>query len=165
MAAATKMPPSGMPLPGGMLSRPCKAPDDRRRPPEAAHAWRPILAPLLLPGLAVLLPGCAGKSTGEWVAQLRSRDSADRLHAVKALAGRSGEAAAVVPALGEALRDEDAFVRRDAAEALTSFGAAARPAVPALLAATQDRNAGVRKAAAKALGRIDPEAAGQTAAR
>ena len=120
---------------------------------------------LLLAGLAILSPGCGGKSTGQWVAQLRSRDAAERLHAVKALGEKRGDADVVVPALAETLKDEDAFVRRDAAEALGKIGAGARSAVPALLTATQDRNLGVRKEAARALNRIDPEAAGKTAGR
>ena len=115
---------------------------------------------VLLAGLCLALSGCGGKSTGEWIEQLRHKEAAQRLHAVKALGERRTEAATVVPALAETLRDEDAFVRRDAAAALGQFGAGAREAVPALAAATQDRNAGVRQEAAKALKRIDPDGAG-----
>jgi len=114
----------------------------------------------ILAALLFLLPGCGGKSTAEWVEQLRAKDSAERLHAIKALGQRGKEADVIVPALAGALRDEDAFVRRDAAEALGRLGASAKAAVPGLQAATRDRNAGVRQEAAKALKRIDPEAAG-----
>jgi len=43
---------------------------------------------------------------------LRAKDSAERLHAIKALGQRGKEADVIVPALAGALRDEDAFVRR-----------------------------------------------------
>jgi hypothetical protein len=143
---------------GAMLSRPGKAPDDKRRLHRAAKAWHPAL--LFAAGLAAFLPGCSAKSTRQWVEQLRSRDAAERLHAVKVLGETSGDADVIVPALVEALKDQDAFVRRDAAAALGKLGARARPAVPALLAATRDGNAGVRKEAARALGRIEPGAPG-----
>jgi HEAT repeat protein len=108
-------------------------------------------------GIFVLLTGCGGKSTSDWIAQLRSKDAAERLHAVKALGQRSGEAELVVPALAGTLRDEDAFLRRDAAVALGELGPAARPAVAALQGALRDKNGGVRKAAAAALQNIDPK--------
>ena len=40
-----------------------------------------------LSALVLLLSGCGGKSTAEWVEQLRAKDSADRLHAIQALRG------------------------------------------------------------------------------
>jgi hypothetical protein len=106
-----------------------------------------------------LLAGCGGKSTADWIAQLRARDGAERLRAIKALGQRKSEAATVVPALAQVLRDEDAFVRRDAARALGEFGAAGLPALPSLRPLLQDRNAAVRKAAAQKLRKIDPEGA------
>ena len=109
--------------------------------------------------LVALSAGCGrGKSTADWIEQLQSKDAAQRLHAVKALADR-GKEAVVVPALALALRDQDAFVRRDAAHALGRIGPEARPATPALVAALKDKNLGVRQAAAKALKQIDPDAA------
>jgi HEAT repeat protein len=108
--------------------------------------------------LALVLTGCAD-STGELIAQLHAKDSADRLHAVKALGERPRHAERSVPALIEALKDEDAFVRRDAAYALGRFGADAKAASQALAAtARQDKNSHVRKAAADALKQIDPGA-------
>jgi HEAT repeat protein len=114
---------------------------------------------ILLAVLGMPLLGCGGKSTGEWVEQLRSKNSSERLHAVKALGARGKEAEVVAPALAEALKDEDAFVRRDAAQALGELGAGAKPAFPALLAAARDKNAEVRQKAVKALKRIDAQAA------
>jgi HEAT repeat protein len=99
--------------------------------------------------------GCGGAvSTGDLMGQSRSRDSADRAKAVRALGERAAEADAVVPVLIEALKDENAFVRRDAALALGRIGPAARPAAPALEAATRDRNAHVRRAASDALQKV-----------
>jgi len=108
---------------------------------------------------ALLLGGCAGKSTGEWIGQLRSADAAQRLHAAHELGNRGGEAAVVVPALTEALKDQDAFVRREAAHGLRKLGPDARQATAALAAALHDRKRDVRQAAAEALKMIDPEAA------
>ena len=113
------------------------------------------LSRLLAACLALALGGC-GKSTAEWVEQLRAKDSALRLRAVKALGERGGEVEVVVPALAGALKDSDPFVRRDAARALGKLGARARPAAPALVAALRDRSPAVRKAAAEALGKVDP---------
>jgi HEAT repeat protein len=104
----------------------------------------------------VLFAGCGGKSTDDWVQQLRSGDGSQRLHAIRALENRGTEAPVVVPALAEALRDENAFVRRDAAAALGKLGAEARPAVLALQAARKDRERSVRSAAGAALKKIDP---------
>jgi HEAT repeat protein len=123
------------------------------------------LKALLAAGLAIVLSGCGGKPTAEWIQQLHGKEAAQRLHAVKALGERCAEADVVVPALAETLRDEDAFVRRDAAAALGKIGAGAKTAVPALLAAMQDRNAGVRQEAARALKRIDPEAGAKAGVR
>jgi len=114
---------------------------------------------LLFVSLAVLLAGCGGKSTDDWLTQLRSADAAGRLHAIRALEDRGAEAEAVVPALTAALRDDNAFVRRDAAVALGKLGPAARGAVPALQAARKDREPRVRKAAAAALQHIHAERA------
>ena len=120
---------------------------------------------LLLVSLAALLTGCGGKTTDEWVGELRSGNGAQRLHAVKALGETGAEAPAVVPALTEALKDENAFVRRDAAVALGKIGPNARPAVPALLAARKEKERSVRKAAEEALKKIDPQAAARAGVR
>ena len=108
--------------------------------------------------LVVLSAGCGrGKTTADLLEQMRSKESAQRLHAIEALGDR-GKEAAVAPALAVALRDEDAFVRRDAAVALGRIGAEARQTTPALVATLKDKKADVRRAAAKALSRIDPDA-------
>ena len=109
--------------------------------------------------LVLILAGC-GRSTSDWVRRLRSPESSERLHAVKALGDRPKEADVVVPALADALHDEDAFVRRDAAEALGRIGPASRPGIPALVGALRDANGAVRREAARALRRIDPATAG-----
>ena len=120
---------------------------------------------LLLAVLGMPLVGCGGRSTGDWIEQLRSKSSAERLHAVKALGARGKDAAVVAPALADALKDENAFVRRDAAQALGELGGGAKPAVPALLVAARDRNAEVRRKAVKALKQIDAQAAASAGVR
>ena len=114
----------------------------------------------------VLAPfGCGGRSTQEWVEQLKDKDAAQRLRALKALGASRTERDLVVPALAGALKDENAFVRRDAAEALGKIGREAHEAAPALAAALKDRNHAVKKAATEALKKIDPQAAAKAAAR
>ncbi|HJT78441.1 MAG TPA: HEAT repeat domain-containing protein [Gemmataceae bacterium] len=120
---------------------------------------------LLLIALAALLCGCGGKSTNDLVEQLHARDSADRLHAIRALETRGSEADVVVPALAEALRDHDVFVRRDAALALGRLGPEAQQAVPYLVPVLRDRDRAVRKASAQALKKIDPQAATRAGVR
>jgi HEAT repeat protein len=120
---------------------------------------------LLLLSVGMVLGGCGGKSTADWIDQLHAKDSAQRLHAVKALTRRPAEAEVVVPALAEALKDEDTFVRRDAAKALGEMGPAAKPALAALLVTLQDKHAAVHKAAAEALRKIDAEAAARAGVR
>jgi HEAT repeat protein len=120
---------------------------------------------VLWAAFGMLLCGCGGKSTADWIEQSRSKNSADRLHAIKALGNKSREAEVVAPALADALKDEDAFVRRDAAQALGELGGGAKAAVPALLVAARDRNAEVRRKAVKALKQIDAQAAANAGAR
>jgi HEAT repeat protein len=105
--------------------------------------------------LLIFLGGCSGRSTGDWVEQLNSKDGAQRLHAIRALSDRPADAAVVVPALSEALKDNDPFIRRDAAQALAKLGPSARAAVPALQPLLRDRNQHVRKAVSEALKKID----------
>ena len=119
----------------------------------------------LLLGACILLAGCGGKPTAEWLAELKGKDSAQRLRAIKALGGRRSEAATVVPALAQALEDDDAFVRRDAARALGRIGPPAAPAVPALRVAAQDRNQPVRQAATEALRKVAPDLPPETGGR
>jgi HEAT repeat protein len=109
----------------------------------------------IVPIALVLLVGCGARPTTDVVEQLKAKDSAERLHAIRALVERPAEAAVVVPALSEALKDSDPFVRRDAAHALARLGPEARPALGALRPLLKDRNQGVRKAAADALKKID----------
>jgi HEAT repeat protein len=112
----------------------------------------------LVLGLLVLLVGCDRKPTAAWIEQMQSKDSAERLHAIKALERKKSDAATVIPALTQALNDEDPFVRRDAARALGKFGREARPALPALRRMMRDHNAGVCRAAEEAVKKIDSEA-------
>lgn len=115
--------------------------------------------------LVLVAGGCGQPSTAEWLEQLRAKDSSTRLHAVKALATRRGEAEVIVPALAEALKDPEGFVRRDAAAALGGYGTEARQALPALRALLKDRKKDVRRAAARALKEIDPLAAAKAGVR
>ena len=104
-----------------------------------------------------VVAGCA-KSTSYWKDQMKSPESAQRLHAVHALRDRVKEANVVVPVLMDALKDEDPFIRRDAARALGKFGVSARDAIPALNMSLSDKEPSVRKAAAQSFMSIDPNA-------
>ena len=109
-----------------------------------------LLFPLLVFGV-----GCS-RSTANWAEELKSADSAQRLHAVLTLQKRTNEPKTVVPLLIQTLGDEDVFVRRDAARGLGHFGVAAQPAIPALRMLLRDPEPSVRKAAQQALVKIDP---------
>jgi HEAT repeat protein len=104
--------------------------------------------------LAIVVAGC-GKSTADWMEQLKSPDASLRLHAVNALGDRGGEET-VVRALAGALHDPDDFVRREAARSLARIGPEASSATPALVAAQRDRRPAVRKAAVEALKKVNP---------
>src|SRR5712691_6602525 len=95
-----------------------------------------VLGPLLV---LVLLAGCRGKSTEDWLRQLKDPDVTLRRQAIRELGALPGEAARIVPALIEALRDENPYVRHDAALTLGKFGPAAKEAIPALNLAVKDR--------------------------
>jgi HEAT repeat protein len=113
---------------------------------------------VILPLMALVLCGCErAKSTTELLELAKSKDSADRARAIKALSERGEETDVVVPALTEALKDENAFVRRDAAQGLGRIGPAASTAVPALRVAVRDKNQHVRQAASEALRQIAPD--------
>jgi HEAT repeat protein len=114
---------------------------------------------------ALLLAGCGRKSTADLVGQLKDRESAQRLRAIKELESRSRDAGVVVPALADCLKDDDSFVRRDAAQALGNFGPDGKEAAPALLLALRDKTPKVRTAAAEALKKVDPESAAQAGVR
>jgi HEAT repeat protein len=109
--------------------------------------------------LLLLFAGCARKPTAELVGQLKDKESAQRLHAIKELENRGADAGVVVPALAECLQDADPFVRRDAADALGHFGTDGKAAAPALVVALRDKTPKVRTAAAEALKKVDPEGA------
>jgi HEAT repeat protein len=112
--------------------------------------------------LLLLIVGCGrSESTETLLKRLNDPDSAVRLNAVKTLGPRTGESAAIVPALTDRLQhDEDLYVRRDSANALGGFGQSAKPAWPALAeAARKDREPRVRKVAAAALKKIDADTA------
>jgi|SRR5579871_2616065 len=105
----------------------------------------------------LLLVGCNEKPTDELLEQLRDKDSAQRLRAVKALGEKRSDADKVVPALAQVLKDNDAFVRRYAARSLGQFGSAASSEIPALQVAARDRNHHVRQAATEALRKVAPD--------
>jgi HEAT repeat protein len=107
--------------------------------------------------LLLACAGCSKKSTSELVQDLKSRQPADRVAAVRLLPQRKGDAAQVVPALIEALKDNSDDVRWSAAIGLGYFGQKAKDAIPALEKAQHDGDARVREAAGVALCRIDPE--------
>jgi hypothetical protein len=111
--------------------------------------------------VCMLACGGCGKSTDELITDLKSPEAQgrDRTIAVRTLAGRTRDAAKVVPALIEALKDKDDDIRRSAALGLGSFGEQARDAIPALQAAQHDPDVRVREAARIALSRIDPNLA------
>jgi HEAT repeat protein len=106
----------------------------------------------------LLAAGCGGRSTENWLGQLKDPEVVKRRQAIRELGGRAADAEQVVPALAEALRDGNGYVRHDAATTLGKFGSAARPAVPTLVAALKDKERTVRTAAAAALKKIDPQA-------
>jgi HEAT repeat protein len=106
---------------------------------------------------ALALAGCGrAMTTGELAEQLKDKDIAKRVQAVKALSQRTNEAEAVVTILADALKDENAFVRRDAAKALGRFGPVAKTKKPVLTRLLKDKERSVRKAASEALKRIEP---------
>ena len=111
----------------------------------------------LVPCLALLAAGC-GRSTDDWLHQLRDPEVVKRRQAIRELGSRSGEVERIVVALTETLRDESSYVRHDAAITLAKFGVAAKPAAPTLSQLLEDRELSVRKAAQAALQKIDPEA-------
>src|SRR5205085_11144308 len=103
---------------------------------------------VLMMCLVLLLTGCGQeKTTADWIAQLRDKDAARRLEAVKELGKREAELEVVVPALAEAVKDANGYVRRDAAVALGKLGPGASSAISALRTAKKDKERSVRKAA------------------
>jgi HEAT repeat protein len=110
---------------------------------------------MTMASLLLVLAGCSGRSTNEWVDQLKARDTKDRLQAIRALGERPADAPVVVPALCQSLKDRDPFIRRDAAQALAKLGPGARDALPALRPLLNDKNQHVRRAAEEAVKKID----------
>jgi HEAT repeat protein len=112
---------------------------------------------LLVTSLALLAVGC-GRSTDEWLQQLKNPDVVKRRQAIRELGSRSGDDERVVAALAESLQDESGYVRHDAATTLGKFGPAAKPAASNLTKLLKDKQLSVRKAAEAALQKIAPEA-------
>jgi HEAT repeat protein len=104
---------------------------------------------------AVAGAGCGGQRTPDLIAQARSADGSERIHAIRAMGDRPRDAEHVVPVLVELLNDQDAFIRRDAALSLGRLGTKAEPAAAALRVAARDRNDHVRRAATEALKKIE----------
>jgi HEAT repeat protein len=112
---------------------------------------------LLVTSLALFAVGC-GRSTDEWLEQLKNPDVVKRRQAIRELGSRSGDAERVVAALTESLQDESGYVRHDAATTLGKFGPAAKPAASNLTKLLKDKELSVRKAAEAALQKIAHEA-------
>ncbi|HEV3440130.1 MAG TPA: HEAT repeat domain-containing protein [Gemmata sp.] len=101
------------------------------------------------------------------IRQLRSRDSSQRLRAVKALGNLGPAARYAVSNIMEALSDTDADVRRSAIASIRLIVPDAKPTeaiVRALAADLTDPDAGIRFLAVRALGRAGQLAAGASAA-
>ncbi len=103
-------------------------------------------------------PVIDGKTLGEWLRKLESRDPNDRISACMALEKMGLAARSAIPALRKALRDEDVTVRILAASTLGGLGPHAATAVPDLVAALRDENEYVRVFAVTALGKIGTQA-------
>ncbi len=100
-----------------------------------------------------------GKTTSQWVAQLRQLDEPST--AIKSLLKIGNESA---QPLGYALNDRNVIVRRHAAKALQLLGRRAGGAVDALADALSDPDEVVRTRAATTLGLIGPPAKDAVAA-
>ena len=123
---------------------------------------------ILAASVFVCIAGCGtpdvefdGKSTGEWIKDLRDDDPSVRISAVMAL-GEIGPAAE--PAVRDLIRvlesDRTVANQLQAAVSLGRIGPAAKAAVPTLVEALDHTNAMVRSKAAEALGLIGKEASG-----
>ena len=99
-------------------------------------------------------PVVDGKTLGEWLRKLESRDPDDRIGACMALEKMGPVARPAIPALRRALRDEEVTVRILAASTLGGLGPDAATAVPDLVAALQDNNEYVRVFSVTAQGKI-----------
>jgi HEAT repeat protein len=132
---------------------------DAVRYPAAKKCATPARGLLLL-----LVLGCQpkspieGKSVAEWEKQLRDGDTTAQAQAGLALAKLGPEAAAVTPALADALKNPTLLVRQNAALALGAIGPDARSAVKELTTALMDSEWQVRRLAAQALGKIGRDA-------
>src|SRR5260370_22488305 len=100
-----------------------------------------------------------GRSTREWVEDLKSSDPETRYRAIKALGAMGDEADEAVPALAAILTDDsDREARHQAALSLTKMVPVSRAAVPELARALKDPEPFVRMNAARALARLGKEA-------
>ncbi len=93
----------------------------------------------------------------------RDRSGAVRTRALTALAEIGPAAAAVMPAIREALRDEDEDVERAAVEALVHVAGAS--ALPDLIALCGDGTVAVRQAAVRGVGMLGAQDGAEAAAR
>jgi ankyrin repeat protein/HEAT repeat protein len=109
-------------------------------------------------------PVVDGKTLGEWLRKLESKDPDDRIGACMALEKMGPAARSAIPALRRALRDEEVTVRILAASTLGGLGSDAATAVPDLVAALRDENEYVRVFAVTALGKIGTQARDGTGA-
>jgi aminopeptidase N len=95
-----------------------------------------------------------GKSTREWIYQIKNGDTMSRVRAARALA-KKGDSESVVDALADVLHADDEFwgLRREAARALGKIGTAA--VERALIAGLKADDGRVRKACAVAMGSLE----------
>ena len=103
--------------------------------------------------------GARGEDTAKLLAQLRSADEAERLHAIDELGEQCWAPPEVLRALTAELKNRSAVVRAHAAHAMGHMGAGARPVVEALAPLLADPDPRVRRMAVRAWGRIRPNPA------
>ena len=109
-----------------------------------------------------------GKTTTEWIQQLKTSAGKERLQAIQALSTMMStagtplpptKAAPAVPHLAAALKDPDPMVRQFAVGTLGQIGPLAKEAVPQIAELLKDKDMYQQRNAALVLGKIGPDAA------
>jgi HEAT repeat protein len=137
------------------------------------HAWKVVLAAVVLAGIALALPGSPiylpklfrstaayeGHPLDYWIGALESPDAKVRRHAIFIVGKLGAEAGATVPTLAAILVESpDPDLRNEAALALVKMVPASRSAVAELARALEDKHHMVRMNAVIALVRLHKEA-------